>query len=54
LEASILSCSRSILMCGVFEAFYTIFEFGIRFIQAYIFALLLILYRDDHPLEISS
>jgi len=28
---------------------YTIFEFGVSIIQAYIFCLLLSLYRDDHP-----
>lgn len=28
---------------------YTLFEFGICLIQAYIFCLLLSLYRDDHP-----
>lgn len=28
---------------------YTIFEFGVSMIQAYIFCLLLSLYRDDHP-----
>nr|DBA44227.1 TPA_asm: ATP synthase F0 subunit 6 [Cyathermia naticoides] len=49
LESAILSCSSSMILCAVFEAFYTIFEFGISFIQAYIFALLLILYSDDHP-----
>jgi ATP synthase subunit 6 len=49
LEAAILSSSRRILACSLFEAFYIIFEFGICFIQAYIFTLLLILYRDDHP-----
>lgn len=51
LESAILSCSRRILICSLFEAFYTIFEFGICFIQAYIFVLLLVLYRDDHPIS---
>nr|YP_010507443.1 ATP synthase F0 subunit 6 [Dracogyra subfuscus]UXG19114.1 ATP synthase F0 subunit 6 [Dracogyra subfuscus] len=49
LEEAILSSSGSMLICSVFEAFYTIFEFGICFIQAYIFVLLLVLYSDDHP-----
>ena len=31
------------------ETGYTIFEFGVSIIQAYIFCLLLSLYRDDHP-----
>lgn len=34
------------------EVGYTIFEFGICIIQAYIFCLLLSLYTEDHPLEI--
>nr|YP_010499074.1 ATP synthase F0 subunit 6 [Lamellomphalus manusensis]UWT52312.1 ATP synthase F0 subunit 6 [Lamellomphalus manusensis] len=54
LESAILSCSSSMLLCGVFQAFYTIFEFGISFIQAYIFALLLILYSDDHPYNLHT
>nr|YP_002456421.1 ATP synthase F0 subunit 6 [Sipunculus nudus]ACJ11905.1 ATP synthase F0 subunit 6 [Sipunculus nudus] len=33
------------------QAFYTVFEFGISLIQAYIFCLLLSLYSDDHPLH---
>nr|DBA44322.1 TPA_asm: ATP synthase F0 subunit 6 [Depressigyra globulus] len=49
LEGAILSSSSSMLICSVFEAFYMIFEFGICFIQAYIFVLLLVLYSDDHP-----
>jgi F0F1-type ATP synthase membrane subunit a len=31
------------------QVFYTIFEFGIRLIQAYIFCLLITLYSDEHP-----
>nr|YP_009503333.1 ATP synthase F0 subunit 6 [Typhlosyrinx sp. MNHN IM 2013-18371]AXA45425.1 ATP synthase F0 subunit 6 [Typhlosyrinx sp. MNHN IM 2013-18371] len=31
------------------QIFYTIFEFGISMIQAYIFSLLLTLYSDEHP-----
>ncbi|WP_459468053.1 F0F1 ATP synthase subunit A, partial [Erwinia amylovora] len=31
------------------QIFYTIFEFGIRMIQAYIFSLLITLYSDEHP-----
>nr|DBA44266.1 TPA_asm: ATP synthase F0 subunit 6 [Peltospira delicata] len=49
LESAILSSSMNMVICSFFEAFYTIFEFGICFIQAYIFVLLLILYSDDHP-----
>jgi ATP synthase subunit 6 len=49
LERAILRNSRGIIICSFFEAFYIIFEFGICFIQAYIFVLLLILYRDDLP-----
>nr|UYB79138.1 ATP synthase F0 subunit 6 [Lirapex sp. ZZ-2022] len=49
LESAVLSCSFNIPLYSFFEAFYTIFEFGICFIQAYIFVLLLILYSDDHP-----
>nr|YP_010535887.1 ATP synthase F0 subunit 6 [Nodopelta heminoda]UYB79125.1 ATP synthase F0 subunit 6 [Nodopelta heminoda] len=49
LESAILSNSSGMIICSFFEAFYMIFEFGICFIQAYIFVLLLILYSDDHP-----
>nr|YP_011014666.1 ATP synthase F0 subunit 6 [Melanodrymia galeronae]WQA11504.1 ATP synthase F0 subunit 6 [Melanodrymia galeronae] len=49
LESSIISCSSSMVLCALFQMFYTIFEFGISFIQAYIFILLLVLYSDDHP-----
>jgi ATP synthase subunit 6 len=35
------------------QVFYTIFEFAIRFIQAYIFCLLLTLYADEHVLIIN-
>nr|YP_010690952.1 ATP synthase F0 subunit 6 [Lambis lambis]WBU92603.1 ATP synthase F0 subunit 6 [Lambis lambis] len=31
------------------QVFYTIFEFGISVIQAYIFCLLITLYSDEHP-----
>nr|QGZ08680.1 ATP synthase F0 subunit 6 [Euspira gilva] len=31
------------------QIFYTIFEFGISMIQAYIFCLLITLYSDEHP-----
>nr|YP_010713553.1 ATP synthase F0 subunit 6 [Purpuradusta gracilis]WDA98685.1 ATPase subunit 6 [Purpuradusta gracilis] len=31
------------------QVFYTIFEFGISLIQAYIFCLLITLYSDEHP-----
>ena len=34
---------------GLVQVLYTIFEFGIGMIQAYIFCLLITLYRDEHP-----
>lgn len=36
------------------QVFYTIFEFAIRLIQAYIFCLLLTLYSDEHPSEVEG
>nr|QNH82285.1 ATP synthase F0 subunit 6 [Notocochlis sp. HL-2020] len=49
--------TASFFMSGVFstillisiQVFYTIFEFGISMIQAYIFCLLITLYSDEHP-----
>nr|DBA44309.1 TPA_asm: ATP synthase F0 subunit 6 [Peltospira operculata] len=49
LEHSILEVSMNMFIFSLFQAFYTIFEFGICFIQAYIFVLLLVLYSGDHP-----
>nr|YP_010976473.1 ATP synthase F0 subunit 6 [Volva habei]WNX95645.1 ATP synthase F0 subunit 6 [Volva habei] len=37
-----------VLLLGI-QVFYTIFEFGIGLIQAYIFCLLITLYSDEHP-----
>nr|YP_001586128.1 ATP synthase F0 subunit 6 [Reishia clavigera]AAZ74638.1 ATP synthetase F0 subunit 6 [Reishia clavigera] len=39
--------SMALLLC--IQVFYTIFEFGISLIQAYIFCLLITLYSDEHP-----
>nr|WPR14734.1 ATP synthase F0 subunit 6 [Pseudomphala latericea] len=39
--------SMVLLIC--IQVFYTIFEFGISMIQAYIFCLLITLYSDEHP-----
>nr|YP_010225312.1 ATP synthase F0 subunit 6 [Cipangopaludina longispira]UDD73402.1 ATP synthase F0 subunit 6 [Cipangopaludina longispira] len=56
----VLSLIGNYLMCGIFTGFisafflifsqliYTVFEFGIGLIQAYIFCLLIVLYSDDH------
>nr|YP_010990342.1 ATP synthase F0 subunit 6 [Capulus dilatatus]WOW98758.1 ATP synthase F0 subunit 6 [Capulus dilatatus] len=49
--------TTSFLMSSIFsglfllliQVFYTIFEFGIGVIQAYIFCLLITLYSDEHP-----
>nr|AIE44508.1 ATP synthase F0 subunit 6 [Sipunculus nudus]AWK60887.1 ATP synthase F0 subunit 6 [Sipunculus nudus] len=41
----------SMLILLPLQTFYTVFEFGISLIQAYIFCLLLSLYSDDHPLH---
>nr|YP_009169437.1 ATP synthase F0 subunit 6 [Naticarius hebraeus]AKL90634.1 ATP synthase F0 subunit 6 [Naticarius hebraeus] len=49
--------TASFFLSGVFsmvllisiQIFYTIFEFGISMIQAYIFCLLITLYSDEHP-----
>nr|APH08732.1 ATP synthase F0 subunit 6 [Tomopleura sp. JEU-2016] len=39
----------SMLLLLVIQVLYTIFEFGISLIQAYIFCLLITLYSDEHP-----
>jgi ATP synthase subunit 6 len=44
-----LSSVFSILLLALIQVFYTIFEFGISLIQAYIFCLLITLYSDEHP-----
>nr|YP_010447186.1 ATP synthase F0 subunit 6 [Tibia fusus]UTM92194.1 ATP synthase F0 subunit 6 [Tibia fusus] len=42
------SAFSMLLLIGI-QIFYTIFEFGISLIQAYIFCLLITLYSDEHP-----
>lgn len=44
-----MSSVFSMLVLISIQVFYTIFEFGIRIIQAYIFCLLITLYSDEHP-----
>nr|YP_010983260.1 ATP synthase F0 subunit 6 [Lentigo lentiginosus]WOK01726.1 ATP synthase F0 subunit 6 [Lentigo lentiginosus] len=44
-----LSSMFSMLLLITIQVFYTIFEFGISIIQAYIFCLLITLYSDEHP-----
>nr|YP_009059449.1 ATP synthase F0 subunit 6 [Aliger gigas]AIN37245.1 ATP synthase F0 subunit 6 [Aliger gigas]QWL25113.1 ATP synthase F0 subunit 6 [Aliger gigas] len=44
-----LSSMFSMLLLIGIQVFYTIFEFGISVIQAYIFCLLITLYSDEHP-----
>uniref|UniRef100_A0AB39CC41 ATP synthase subunit a n=1 Tax=Canarium sp. (in: gastropods) TaxID=2046231 RepID=A0AB39CC41_9CAEN len=44
-----LSSMFSMLLLVSIQVFYTIFEFGISVIQAYIFCLLITLYSDEHP-----
>nr|YP_011014777.1 ATP synthase F0 subunit 6 [Fulgoraria chinoi]WQB41283.1 ATP synthase F0 subunit 6 [Fulgoraria chinoi] len=39
----------SMLLLILIQILYTIFEFGISLIQAYIFCLLITLYSDEHP-----
>nr|AWH98419.1 ATP synthase F0 subunit 6 [Conus goudeyi] len=39
----------SILLLLAIQVLYTVFEFGISLIQAYIFCLLITLYSDEHP-----
>lgn len=50
LSSNILSTLSLTLVCS----FYSLFEIAICAIQAYIFCLLLSLYRDDHPLSTES
>ncbi|YP_009048968.1 ATP synthase F0 subunit 6 (mitochondrion) [Pomacea canaliculata] len=50
LTAALFSISLStMLLLVLIQVFYTIFEFGISLIQAYIFCLLITLYSDEHP-----
>uniref|UniRef100_A0AB39CC53 ATP synthase subunit a n=1 Tax=Cymatium sp. TaxID=3160661 RepID=A0AB39CC53_9CAEN len=44
-----MSSVFSMLFLISIQVFYTIFEFGISLIQAYIFCLLITLYSDEHP-----
>nr|YP_003204841.1 ATP synthase F0 subunit 6 [Bolinus brandaris]ACF04915.1 ATP synthase F0 subunit 6 [Bolinus brandaris] len=44
-----MSSLFSMLMLLSIQVLYTIFEFGISLIQAYIFCLLITLYSDEHP-----
>uniref|UniRef100_A0AB39J0I4 ATP synthase subunit a n=1 Tax=Tutufa sp. TaxID=3160660 RepID=A0AB39J0I4_9CAEN len=44
-----MSSIFSMFMLLSIQVFYTIFEFGISLIQAYIFCLLITLYSDEHP-----
>lgn len=44
-----MSSIFSMLILVGIQVFYTIFEFGISIIQAYIFCLLITLYSDEHP-----
>nr|YP_010713527.1 ATP synthase F0 subunit 6 [Lyncina vitellus]WDA98659.1 ATPase subunit 6 [Lyncina vitellus] len=44
-----ISSVFSTLFIIFIQVFYTIFEFGISLIQAYIFCLLITLYSDEHP-----
>nr|WOX01898.1 ATP synthase F0 subunit 6 [Oncomelania hupensis]WOX01911.1 ATP synthase F0 subunit 6 [Oncomelania hupensis] len=44
-----MSSIFSMLVLISIQVFYTIFEFGISMIQAYIFCLLITLYSDEHP-----
>nr|QLY89863.1 ATP synthase F0 subunit 6 [Viviparus viviparus] len=49
LMVGVTSSMISLFMLGMIQVLYTVFEFGISLIQAYIFCLLIILYSDDHP-----
>nr|YP_010983161.1 ATP synthase F0 subunit 6 [Fulgoraria rupestris rupestris]WOJ51893.1 ATP synthase F0 subunit 6 [Fulgoraria rupestris rupestris] len=44
-----ISSMFSMVLLILIQIFYTIFEFGISLIQAYIFCLLITLYSDEHP-----
>nr|APH08719.1 ATP synthase F0 subunit 6 [Benthomangelia sp. JEU-2016] len=45
----LISSFFSFIFLLLVQVFYTIFEFGISLIQAYIFCLLITLYSDEHP-----
>nr|YP_003204724.1 ATP synthase F0 subunit 6 [Bivetiella cancellata]ACF04818.1 ATP synthase F0 subunit 6 [Bivetiella cancellata] len=50
LTSSLLASSVFLMFVLVLiQIFYTIFEFGIGLIQAYIFCLLIVLYSNEHP-----
>nr|BBQ05088.1 ATPase 6 [Cipangopaludina japonica] len=49
LMSSIFASFFSIIVLVFIQVIYTVFEFGISLIQAYIFCLLITLYSDDHP-----
>nr|UVW93560.1 ATP synthase F0 subunit 6 [Rivularia auriculata] len=49
LMAGVFSSVISMFVLGLVQVLYTVFEFGISLIQAYIFCLLITLYSDDHP-----
>nr|YP_009093866.1 ATP synthase F0 subunit 6 [Marisa cornuarietis]AIT57574.1 ATP synthetase F0 subunit 6 [Marisa cornuarietis] len=49
LTSALFSISFSMMLLIGIQIFYTIFEFGISLIQAYIFCLLITLYSDEHP-----
>nr|QNV49092.1 ATP synthase F0 subunit 6 [Isara chinensis] len=44
-----MSSAFSIILLFSIQVLYTVFEFGISLIQAYIFCLLITLYSDEHP-----
>nr|YP_009158737.1 ATP synthase F0 subunit 6 [Conus tulipa]AKO90144.1 ATP synthase F0 subunit 6 [Conus tulipa] len=44
-----LSSFFSVILLLAIQVLYTVFEFGISLIQAYIFCLLITLYSDEHP-----
>nr|QTT61229.1 ATP synthase F0 subunit 6 [Tritia sp. t LAG-2017] len=44
-----MSSIFSVLLLLSIQVLYTVFEFGISLIQAYIFCLLITLYSDEHP-----
>nr|ALD62501.1 ATP synthase F0 subunit 6 [Leptoxis ampla] len=49
MTASMFMSSSSMFILLMIQVFYTIFEFAICVIQAYIFCLLITLYSDEHP-----
>nr|UYX79083.1 ATP synthase subunit 6 [Mitra mitra] len=44
-----ISSTFSVILLVSIQILYTVFEFGISLIQAYIFCLLITLYSDEHP-----